>query len=213
MQSIAREAGSNDQAKTSYEAMLTDMVSPDVAGRFEEEYGQNIYQIRKDAIAAGKDPVLESLRAYQKAVQGDEEKTRSLFRNSEAYRGYNAVFKDLDLIVKRMEQMENAGGVIDGDYGTNTDNLNSQADRATSAAAYRLKKIAEPALPVLTEGMRGFADNLMREGERPSDKQLFMDEWRRRYPNGSDQSQPSLRQRFLYGKGAEQISVSASTWT
>ncbi|MCJ8506613.1 phage tail tape measure protein [Rhizobium lemnae] len=203
VQSIAREAGSNDQAKTSYEAMLTDMVSPDVAGRFEEEYGQNIYQIRKDAIAAGKDPVLESLRAYQKAVQGDEEKTRSLFRNSEAYKGYNAVFKDLDLIVKRREQMENAGGVIDGDYGTNTDNLNSQTDRVTAAIAYLMKRFAEPVLPVLTEAMRGTADNLMREGERPSNQDLFMQEWRRRYPNGANKNGPSLWQRFLYGKGAD----------
>ncbi|MDH0908804.1 phage tail tape measure protein [Rhizobium pusense] len=149
-QSIARVSGSNDEAATSFEAMLTDMVSPDVADRFEKTYGKNIYDIRKNAIANGEDPVIASLRAYKSAVGGDEAKTRDLFRNSKAYEGYAAVFGDFDLILQRMEQMKNAGGVIDKDYEINTGNFNSQKDRLTSNLALNIKTLAAPLLPLLT---------------------------------------------------------------
>lgn len=209
VQSIAREAGSNDQAKTSYEAMLTDMVSPDVAGRFQEDYGQNIYEIRKKAIAEGKDPVLESLRAYQKAVQGDEEKTRGLFRNSEAYKGYNAVFKDLDLIIKRMEQMENAGGVIDSDYRTNTDNLNSQLDRLSTNVGYNIKNTAAPILPSLTTVVETLASTLERIRENEQTNPLLnapvageMNWLVRMLTDKGGNGRPSAWKQFLLGDAA-----------
>ena len=149
-QSIAAVSGSNDQAKTSFEAMLTDMVSPDVAERFSKTYGKNIYDIRKQAVANGQDPVIASLQAYRSAVGGDEEKTRDLFRNSEAYKGYAAVFGDFDLILKRMAEMKNASGTIDKDYEINTGNFNSQKDRLTSNLALNIKTLAAPLLPFLT---------------------------------------------------------------
>lgn len=158
IQSIAGVSGTNDKAATSFEAMLNDMVSPDVADRFEKEYGTNIYDLRKKAIEEGKDPVLESIRAYHEAVGGDEQKTRSLFRNSEAYKGYAAVFGDLDLIIERMDRMKNGGGTIDKDFDTSTDNFSSQMDRLSSNVALKIKNLVAPALPWMTGIMRSASE-------------------------------------------------------
>lgn len=211
-QSIAQKSGSNDQAKTSFEAMLNDMVSPDVAERFSKDYGKDIYKIREEAIAAGKDPVLESLKVYHDAVGGDEKKTRDLFRNSEAYKGYAAVFGDLDLILSRMKDMEGAGGVIDKDFDTNTDNLNSQKDRLLSNLGGNIKDAAGPLLPFLTGAARAMSDAMEQAREQQQNDPVSM------MPNGgmiqeglrlwlehtsTGRKEPSTIDRFLWGAAAE----------
>lgn len=211
-QSIAQKSGSNDQAKTSFEAMLNDMVSPDVAERFKKDYGKDIYEIRKEAIAAGKDPVLESLRVYHDAVGGDEAKTRDLFRNSEAYKGYAAVFGDLEQILSRMKDMEGAGGVIDKDFETNTDNLNSQMDRLFSNLGGNIKDAAGPLLPFLTGAARAMSEAMEQAREQQQNDPVSM------MPNGgmlqeglrlwlehtsSGRKEPSGIDRFLWGSAAD----------
>lgn len=215
-QSIAKKSGNNDKAANTFEAMLNDMVSPDVAERFKEGYGKNIYDIRKDAIAAGKDPVLESLRAYHEAVGGDEEKTRDLFRNSEAYKGYAAVFGDLTLIVERMKQMESGSGAIDKDYDTNTDNLNSQKDRLFSNLSGNIKDLAEPLLPILKGIVKAAADQIENARDQQETNPLSnfpgggtiteaLKMWLEH--NAPGRKQPSAIDRFLYGDAAGGIDL------
>lgn len=212
IQSIARVSGSNDQAKTSFEAMLNDMVSPDVADRFKKDYKKDIYKIRADAVASGKDPVLESLRAYHAAVGGDEKKTRSLFRNSEAYKGYAAVFGDLDLIDERMKRMGKASGTIDQDFETSTDNFSSQRDRVFSNAALNIKDMAAPLLPTLTATARAIAVAMEEAREKSSADPLSNAPGTSTFKAGleaylratvPDQRGVTGFQRFLYGDGAE----------
>lgn len=211
-QSIAAKSGSNDQAKTSFEAMLNDMVSPDVADRFRKDHGKDIYKIREEAIAAGKDPVLESLKAYHEAVGGDEQKTRSLFRNSEAYKGYAAVFGDLDLILSRMKEMEKAGGAIDKDFETNTDNFNSQKDRFTSNLGGNIKELAAPLLPILTAVARAASDQMEKARERQETDPLAnvpggssitegIKTWLKMTSGSSEK--PSALKRFMFGAAAD----------
>ncbi len=212
IQSIMKSSGSADQAKTAFEAMLTDMVSPDVVDRA-SKYGVDVFKTKRKAEAAGEDPVMALIRSYYNAVGGNEEKMRDLFRNSEAYKGYAAVFRDIDELDPMMGRMVGGRGTIDKDYGGATDNLQSQGERLSSNVGQNIKDLAAPILPVLTAIARTVAEQMERARENQTKNPLsnvpghevtegLMKFWLSNSASAGP-GQPTGWQRFLFGAGAD----------
>lgn len=202
-QSIRKTTGTSDQAATVFEAMLTDMVSPDVVERA-SGYGIDVFGTKEKATKAGKDPVIALLNEYRGKIGGDERKMRDVFRNATAYQGYDAVFKDLDQLGPTMDGMKNASGTILNDYGIATDNFNSQKDILTSQAAKRVKDVASPILPTLTKVTKDAAAALERSDEAQI-RQNQIDAMVKLIPNGAGKPKgPSSLKRFLLGAGADE---------
>ncbi len=111
-QSIMKSSGSPDQAKTSFEAMLRDMMAPEVTGRAKRDYGVDAEAVKVAAAKEGQDPVLALIKAYRKAVGGDETKMRDLFRNDKSFRGLAAIFKDLEEVEALAARMDSAGAPL-----------------------------------------------------------------------------------------------------
>ncbi|MBB4065694.1 phage tail tape measure protein [Gellertiella hungarica] len=212
IQSINNSAGSPDQAKTSFEAMLGDMLAPEVTDRAKKDYGIDAFAIQTKAKEDGEDPTLALIKAYKKAVGGDQEKMRSLFRNSTSFGALAAVFKDLDAIEALMKKMEDAKGTIDKDFGNATDNLSSQSERLSANVGQDIKDLAAPLLPYLTSVARFISQAMEDRRENPQkdplslvpNAPLFQEGIRLWLQNTSSKPKgPSLIDRFLYGKAAD----------
>lgn len=156
-QSVRKRKGSSDEAATSIEAMLNDINSSTTIDGA-KKYGLNLDGISKKAKAAGKDPLLEQLRALKAKFGKNPEKARKVMTNSTANDAYNAVFEDFDQILTMMEDMGKAEGTVEKDYKTSTDNLNSQKDRFLSNIGKNVKDVANPILPALTKVMRDISE-------------------------------------------------------
>lgn len=211
-QSIMKSSGSPDQAKTSFEAMLRDMMAPEVTVRAKKDYGVDASAVKEAAAKSGQDPVLALIKAYREAVGGDETKMRDLFRNDELFKGLAAVFKDLKEVEALMAKMESAKGVTSAGYDNATDNFNSQKDRLTSNVGQNIKDLAKPLLPVLTSVMRTISENIEAAREAPEKDPIkglpasgIAAEGLKLFLKGtaSTGGEPSAIQRFLFGKGAE----------
>lgn len=211
-QSIMKSSGSADQAKTSFEAMLRDMVAPEVTGRAKEDYGLDAFAVQEAAAKEGQDPVLALIKAYRKAVGGDQRKMRDLFRNDESFKGLAAIFQDLEAVEALMAKMDQARGTVDGQYEGATDNLNSQGTRLTSNIGQNLKDAAAPLLPFLTGAARAMSEAMEQAREQQQNNPVSM------MPNGgmiqeglrlwlehtsSGRKEPSAIDRFLWGSAAD----------
>ncbi|MBB4066285.1 phage tail tape measure protein [Gellertiella hungarica] len=212
IQSINNGAGSPDQAKTSFEAMLRDMVAPEVTDRAKKDYGIDAFAIEEKAKKDGEDPTLALIKAYRKAVGGDQEKMRGLFRNEESFKGLAAVFKDLDAIEALMKRMEDAKGTIDKDFGNATDNLSSQSERLSANVGQNIKDLAAPLLPYLTSIARVMSQAMedSRENQQKDplslvpNAPLIQEGIRIWLQHGATKPKgPSLIDRFLYGQAAD----------
>ncbi|PZU25004.1 MAG: hypothetical protein DI589_02080 [Shinella sp.] len=205
-QSVRKRSGTSDEASTSLEAMLSDMVAPDVVDRA-KGYGVDTYKELASAESKGKDPVIHLLNTFRKAFGSDPEKFDDVIRNDTAKTAYRAVFDDWNEIEKMMREMEGAKGVISEDYKTATDNFNSQKDRLSTTIGTRVKASAAPVLPALTKVTKGAADALQR-AEDSAISQRQIDAMVKLIPEGAGnktgESRPSALKRFLFGKGAEQ---------
>jgi len=211
-QSIMKSSGSADQAKTSFEAMLRDMMAPEVTGRAKKDYGVDASAVKAAAVKAGDDPVLALIKAYQGAVGGDESKMRDLFRNDESFKGLAAVFRDMKEVEALMRQMEASKGTTEAGYENATGNFSSQKDRLTSNVGQNIKDMAAPLLPILTGMMRHISENIEKAREAPEKDPIasvpgtaLATEGMKLILQGTSSKgdQPSPLQRFLFGKGAD----------
>lgn len=211
-QSIMKSSGSADQAKTSFEAMLRDMVAPEVTGRAKEDYGVDAFAVQEAAAKEGQDPVLSLIKAYRKAVGGDQRKMRDLFRNDESFKGLAAIFKDLEAVEALMAKMDQAKGTVDGQYGNATDNFNSQGARLSSNVGQNLKDAAAPLLPFLTSVARAVSEAIEQVREKQQSDPLavapsggMMQEGLRLWleHTAPNRKEPSTIDRFLWGKAAD----------
>jgi TP901 family phage tail tape measure protein len=170
-QSVRKRKGSSDEATTSIEAMLNDINSATTV-EHAKKMGVDLDAIGEKASAAGKDPLLERLRALR-AIGLDPKKSREVFTNQTAMEGYSAVFADFDEILSLMKEMEKAKGTIRKDYGIASDNFNSQKDRLTSNIGKNLKDVAKPILPLLTRIMRDAANGIENTRNEETRKQAW----------------------------------------
>jgi len=200
-QSIMKRSGTSDEASTTFKAMLTDMVSPDVADRA-EDYGIDIYKVKDQAALSGADPVLATLKVLREKLGGNEKKMRDVFRNSTAFQGYDSIFQDWDWIAAMIGEMQKADGVVSKNYDGATDNFNSQRDRVMATIGGNVKSMAEPALKPLTSAMRGIADGAAAEREQPgrgmAGTATGITGWLSKMFLSGD-----ARQKFLWGKAAQ----------
>lgn len=211
-QSIRERSGSSDQTKTSFEAMLRDMLAPEVTERAKKDYGLDAFAVQEAAAKEGQDPVLALIKAYRKAVGGDQRKMRDLFRNDESFKGLSAIFDDLETVEALMAKMDAASGTVDGQYDNATDNLNSQGSRLSSNVGQNIKDVAAPLLPFLTGAARAMSEAMEQAREQQQNNPVSM------MPNGgmiqeglrlwlehtsSGRKEPSAIDRFLWGSAAD----------
>lgn len=204
-QSVRKRSGTSDEASTSLEAMLSDMVAPDVRDRA-GEYGVDPLAILADAKAKGKDPVMALMKRFRQAFGNDPKKFTDVFRNDTAGVAYQAIFDDLDEIEKMMSDMEGAKGVIDADYDTSTGNLNAQKDRLLSNVGKRIKEVAGPSLSPLAKLTKSIADAMERQ-EDQADVKKTIDSIVDVLPKPKPKPEPKADEvpawkRFLFGSGA-----------
>ncbi len=204
-QSVVERSGSPDEASTSLEAMLSDMVSPTVRERA-SKVGVDILGEKRDAEAKGKDPVMAILKRLRAAVGDDEEKfSDTLGGNDTAAVAYRAIFDDMEKIEKLMAEMENSKGVLDEKYEVGTGNLNFQKQRLLSNVSQRIKNTAAPALSPLTRIAKDASDALER-GEDAAERQRTIDAivgHLPKQPKATEQDRPPAWKRLLFGSAAE----------
>ncbi len=203
-QSVVERSGSPDEASTSLEAMLSDMVSPTVRERA-SKIGVDILGEKSAAEAKGKDPVMAILKRLRAAVGSDEEKfSDTLGGNDTAAVAYRAIFDDMDKIEKLMAEMENSKGVLDEKYEVSTGNLNFQKQRLLSNVSQRIKNTAAPALSPLTRIAKDASDALER-GEDAVERQRTIDAIVGQIPKpkAPEQDRPPAWKRLLFGSAAE----------
>ncbi|PZP44631.1 MAG: hypothetical protein DI595_19835 [Agrobacterium fabrum] len=204
-QSVRERSGSSDEASTSLEAMLSDMVSPTVRERA-SKIGVDILGEKSAAEAKGKDPVMAILKRLRAAVGSDEEKfSDTLGGNDTAAVAYRAIFDDMDKIEKLMAEMENSKGVLDEKYEVSTGNLNFQKQRLLSNVSQRIKNTAAPALSPLTRIAKDASDALER-GEDAVERQRTIDAivgHIPKQPKAPAQDRPPAWKRLLFGSAAE----------
>lgn len=204
-QSVVERIGSPDEASTSLEAMLSDIVSPTVRERA-SKVGVDILGEKRTAEAQGKDPVMAILKRLRAVVGGDEKKfSDTLGGNDTAAVAYRAIFDDMEKIEKLMAEMENSKGVLDEKYEVGTGNLNFQKQRLLSNVTKRIKDTAAPALSPLTRIAKDASDALER-GEDAVERQRTIDAivgHLPKQPKGAEQDRPPAWKRLLFGSAAE----------
>lgn len=211
-QSVVKRKGTPDEAATSIEAMLSDINSASTV-ESAKKMGVDLDAIGAKATKAGKDPLLEQLRALR-SIGLDPKKSREVFTNQTATEGYNAVFQDFETILSLMKDMRNAEGTVSKDYAGAENNFNSQKDRLLSNLAANFKELAAPILPALTAGARALSENMEAAREAPLDPQksanmlgggLVM-EGLKLYLKGTSSvdGKPSALRRFMFGDAAEE---------
>lgn len=212
-QSIRRTTGSGDQAKTRFEALLSDLTAPEVVDRA-KKMGFDPNKAKQNALKNGDDPVLAMLEGYRKVVGGNEPRFKELFRNSGTYAGLAAVFKDLEEMKGMIGRMEKAEGTVSKDYETSTSNFQSQKDRLASNVGKNIKDEAAPLLPVLTKIMTFVSERLEGARDRETREEVMI---RKHFGDqklayayqqyGKDRQEgerggPSGWERFLWGDAA-----------
>lgn len=204
-QSVRKRIGSSDEASTSLEAMLSDMVSPTVRERA-DKIGIDVFGEIDAAKAKGKDPVMALLKRFKSVIGDNAEKfSNTLGGNDTAAVAYRAIFDDMDEIEKMMAEMESANGVIDADYDTATGNLNAQKDRLLSNVTKRIKDTAAPALSPLTRIAKD-ASSALERGEDAVERQRTIDAivgHLPKQPKAPEQDKPPAWKRLLFGSAAE----------
>ncbi|TRB03037.1 MULTISPECIES: phage tail tape measure protein [Rhizobium/Agrobacterium group] len=208
-QSIRKTTGSGDQAKTRFEALLSDLTAPEVVDRA-QKMGFDPNQTKQNALKRGDDPVLAMIEGYRKLIGGDEPKFKELFRNSESYAGLAAIFKDIDEMKAMVGRMGGAEGTIAKDYETSTGNFETQKDRLSANIGTNIKSLAAPLLPLLTSLAEHASSAMERARENEQKNPLSVApaygllEWFTKLAvDTGGEGRPSAAKRFLLGDAAD----------
>ncbi|MBX8801928.1 phage tail tape measure protein [Ochrobactrum sp. MR28] len=156
-QAIRKGVGSSDEAATQFERMLETFTSGTFTANA-KKMGIDIEKTMKDAKTKGISPVFAILQKIQKATKGNQFKLSKLIPESNAQSAVGSVLKDIEAVLKLLNEMESSSGTVMNDYTVATNNANEAWNRFSSNITGKAKNMAEVSLPAVTAAMNKISE-------------------------------------------------------
>lgn len=110
--------GSKDasEAANNLQNFMQKLSAPQTIKNFKKNFGVDIKKVLNDAVAQGKDPILEVMKTVQKATGGDPFKLSQIFQDMQVLNFIKPMMKNLKEYERIKKSALGASGVVDSDY-------------------------------------------------------------------------------------------------
>ena len=149
LQVVRRGAGDASEAATNFMNILQKINSNDAIKNFEEK-GIDIQKVLKDAAANGADPLEASLRAINKALDGDMSRLGELFADAQVQKGLLPLLNNLDDYIKLRDDAGKASGVNDADFARMMETSQERLKQFQISMQNLQTSVGAALIPVLT---------------------------------------------------------------
>ena len=116
LQVAMKGAGEASEAANNLENFIQKVTSPLAVKNFEEVFGVNLKQVLLDAVAQGRDPLLEVIEMMNEISGGDVFKVSEVFQDKQVLNFIKPMMQNLQEYKRIKESALSAEGVVDSDF-------------------------------------------------------------------------------------------------
>ena len=150
-------AGDASQAANNFNNFLSKLTAPETVTRF-QKMGVDIESVFKEALANGKDPLIEMTTLIQALTDGDKFRIGELFGDMQVIDFLNPMLANLQQFHDFREQtLSDSRGVVDADFANMMTTGQEQLKLTTLATSQLGDAMANTLLPGITFVVHGFA--------------------------------------------------------
>ena len=126
LQVAMKGAGEASEAANNLENFIQKVTSPLAVKNFEEVFGVNLKQVLLDAVAQGRDPILEVIEMMTELSGGDVFKVSEVFQDKQVLNFIKPMMQNLDEYKRIKASALSAEGVVDSDFEHMMETTNEQ---------------------------------------------------------------------------------------